>query len=83
MKKFIRVKLVGRGARTAYVYLPGYQHAPGVSAKTISLDDAIQGYNRPRIHLDFGQAGELIGIEILVSVNEERTPQLRRGVRTC
>ncbi|HEX8916539.1 MAG TPA: hypothetical protein VF796_29580 [Humisphaera sp.] len=83
MKKFIRVKLVGRSARTAYVYVPGYQHAPGVSAKTVSLDDIIDGYKGPRVHLDFSKSGELIGIEVMVSVNEKRTPLLKPGARTC
>lgn len=74
MKKCIRVKLVGREARTAYVFLPGHESLPGEAAKTLSLDNIVEGYKGPRVHLDFNKAGELIGIEVLVSVNEERTP---------
>lgn len=74
MEKFIRVKLAGKSARAAYVYLPGHESLPGKVSKTLSLDDLVAGYKGPRVHLDFSKAGELIGIEILVSVNEERTP---------
>jgi len=74
MKKFIRVKLVGRDARTAYVYLPGHQSRPGEVSKTVSLDNIVEGYNGPRVHLDFNKTGELVGVEILVSENEVRTP---------
>ena len=75
MKEFIRVKLAGKSARSAYVYLPGHQSLPGVVSKTLSLDDLVEAYKGPRVHLDFSNAGELIGIEILVSVNEKRSPQ--------
>ena len=74
MKKFIRIKLVGEEARTAYAYLPGHRSLAGEVSKTLSLDALVEGYKGPRVHFDFNDAGELIGIEILVSVNEERTP---------
>lgn len=75
MERFIRVKLAGKSARAAYVYLPGHESLPGQASKTLSLDYLVEGYKGPRVHLDFSKAGELIGIEILISANENRTPQ--------
>jgi len=64
----IRVKLVGRDSHTAYIALPGHpeEMTPGVVSETISLDDIIDGYIGPRVHLDFANDKRLIGIEILV-----------------
>lgn len=65
-KKRIRVKLSGRHSETAYIRLPGMpdESVPGISAKTICLDDVIEGFRGPR-NLDFNSDGVVIGIEIL------------------
>ena len=67
MGKKIRAKITGRWANTAYIALPGYPEQPkgGVVSRTICLDDLIDSFKGPRIHLDFDQEGVLIGIEIL------------------
>ena len=65
----IRVKLIGEEAETAYVALPGYpredEKVRGFIAMTICLDDLIADFTGPRVHLDFNQAGVLIGIEVI------------------
>ena len=65
--KKIRAKITGADSETAYIALPGYPAAPqsGAIAKTICLDDVIDGFKGPRIQLDFNRDGVLIGIEIL------------------
>ena len=67
-EKKIRVKLVGRDAHTAYVYLPGYRDEPAIVTKTFRIDDLIEGYKGPQVHFDFNRDGLLIGIEILVDL---------------
>lgn len=64
-KKKILVKLVGRDAHAAYVSLPGYEHTPGIVAKTLRLDDLVKQYEGPQVRFDFSAQGKLIGIEIL------------------
>ncbi len=51
----------------AYVELPGHPgtNAVGCVARTVGLDEYVEGYNGPQINLDFDARGELIGIEIL------------------
>ena len=61
----IRVRLVGRDARTAYVSLPGHTHAPGVTSRTVRLASLLD-YTGPMVHLDLDKHGRLIGIEVLV-----------------
>jgi hypothetical protein len=61
----IRARITGRAADTAYIALPGYETKPGIVKKMINLDDAIENYKGPRVHLDFNVDGVLIGIEIL------------------
>ena len=67
-KKKIRVKLTGEESDTAYIALPGYpeQAEYGAVSKTICLDEVLDDFKGPRVHLDFNQNGVLIGIEILV-----------------
>ncbi len=66
-EKRIRVKLVGHDAHTAYIDLRKRPEPSAIRmvSKTVSLDDVINGYVGPRVHLDFNDIGELIGIEIL------------------
>jgi Protein of unknown function (DUF2283) len=67
-KKKIRVKMKRDDSDTAYIALPGYpdQAQYGIVSKTICLDDVLDGFKGPRVHLDFNKDGLLIGIEILV-----------------
>jgi hypothetical protein len=74
-KPKIRVKLLGADAHTAYIYLPGHGGTkPGTIARTLNLDEIVANYKGPRVHLDFNSEGEMIGIEVLVSTSERRTP---------
>jgi len=68
MTKQIRVKMANRDASIAYIALPGnpVQVTAGIVARTVCLDDIIDGFLGPRVHLDFDKSGRLIGIEILV-----------------
>jgi hypothetical protein len=69
----IRVKLAGRDAHTAYVYLPDHpdnatpeEQTRGIVSRMVCLHDLIESYSGPRVHFDFDKDGRLIGIEILV-----------------
>jgi hypothetical protein len=68
VKKKIRISTVGADSDTAYVELPGHPGAgtPGCVKRTICLDDLIDNFSGPRVHLDFDANDRLIGIEILV-----------------
>lgn len=70
-KRKIRVKLHGRDAHTAYIILPGHPEGivPGCIARAVVLDDLLD-YVGPRVHLGLDKDRRLIGIEILVSLNE-------------
>ena len=64
--KRIRVKICKGNPNTAYIKLPGHPvEIVGCVKKTIDLASVIEDYKGPRIHLDFNDAGILIGIEIL------------------
>jgi hypothetical protein len=67
-EKKIRIKTVGADSHTAYVELPGHPRTltPGCVKRTIGLDDLIENFKGPRVHLDFDANDRLIGIEILV-----------------
>jgi hypothetical protein len=71
----IRVKLIGKDAGTAYIYLPGFPNksTAGCVARNITLDSLMRDYSGmpgykagPHVHFDFNEDNLLIGIEILV-----------------
>lgn len=66
-KPKIHVKLVGKDSHTAYIALPGFplRATSGCVARTVALDDLVENYSGPRVHLDFDKEQRLIGIENL------------------
>lgn len=60
------------GGETLYVELPGHpkKSIGGAVTKTVQLDDIVSLSAGPRVSLDLDSQGKLIGIEILVSVND-------------
>lgn len=66
-EKKIRAKITGTQSETAYITLPEFpaEQQSGCVAKTICLDNLIDGLKGPRVNLDFNRDGVLIGIEIL------------------
>ena len=68
MSKKIRVQMKKGQSKVAYIKLPGYPKKllPGVTCKTIGLEEIVSDYDGPTVNLDFNKDGTLIGIEILV-----------------
>jgi hypothetical protein len=64
--KKIRVKVVGRWGKTAYIALPGHRHEPGIVKKSVRLGELIKGYKGPWVMFDFDKEDCLIGIEIII-----------------
>ena len=73
-KKYVRLRSHPGEEDAAYVELHDHPHESiyGIVAKTIELDDVIEGFSqqKTRINLDFNNDGLVIGIEILYSDNE-------------
>jgi hypothetical protein len=66
------------GEQAAYVELYDHPHelAPGIVAKTIQLDEVIEGLaqQKTQINLDFDSDGVVIGIELLRYGDENQIP---------
>ncbi|TWU14016.1 hypothetical protein CA54_28580 [Symmachiella macrocystis] len=58
-------------ARSAYVTLPDNLETPGSVSKTIGLHEIIDDYQGPLVYLDFDGDKRLVGIEILLSVDDD------------
>lgn len=65
-RQWIRPRICGQYAGTAYIELPGYRSEPGIVKKTIRIESIIAKYKGPMVNLCFNADGRLIGIEILV-----------------
>ena len=61
------LKVSENDSNIAYLHFPDHPGSgiAGVVARQISLGEVIQDYKGADVHLDFGQDGKLIGIEIL------------------
>ncbi len=60
----IRLEQLGNDAEVAYLRLKPSK-GPGSVSKTVRLRDLVGQYTGPDIYIDFGQEGELLGIEIV------------------
>ena len=69
MQDEVTLRQADDGLGTCYVEMPGHERAAGFVKRTVDLAELVEDYRGPGVYLDFNEAGELVGIEVLPCVS--------------